>query len=129
MRTFESPYVSDWFAITLRWLTILGLTVSLTRGDQLMLPRNLFLVVLIAWNLILTFIAVLNRRLNFHRQINLVIDLAAAGVIFWLQGGLSGPAFWVGILPILSASIYFELKGALLAGLLMAILQVVFTVT
>ena len=67
--------LSDWFAITLRWLTILGLTVSLTRADQLMLPRNLFLVGLIAWNLILTFIAVLNRRLNFHRQINLVIDL------------------------------------------------------
>jgi len=128
MRTFESPYVSDWFAITLRWLTILGLTVSLTRADQLMLPRNLFLVGLIPWNLTLTFIAVLNRRLHYHRQINVVIDLSVAGIFFWLQGGLSGPAFWVGILPILSAAIYFDLKGAMLVGLLMALLQVIFTI-
>jgi signal transduction histidine kinase len=124
MRTFESPYVADWFAITLRWLSIIGLTISLTMADQLMFPRNLLLAGLIAWNLILTFIAVVNRRLNYHRQISLVFDLTTAGVIFWLQGGLSGSAYWVGILPIFSASIYFELKGAILVGLLMALLQV-----
>ncbi|OGN74372.1 MAG: hypothetical protein A2X25_05640 [Chloroflexi bacterium GWB2_49_20] len=93
-----------------------------------MLPRNLFLVGLTVWNLVLTFIAGINRRLNFHRQISLVIDLTAAAVFFWMQGGLSGPAFWVGIIPILSGAIYFELVGALLVGILIAVLQVVFTV-
>jgi len=92
-----------------------------------MLPRNLLLAGLIAWNLTLTFIAGINRRLKFHRQICLLLDLTFAGVFFWLQGGLSGPAFWVGILPILSAAMYFELLGAMLAGLLMALLQVVST--
>lgn len=127
MRTYDSPYVSDWFAISLRWLALLGLTVSLAQGDQLMLPRNLFLVGLTAWNLVLTFIAGVNRRLNYHRQISLVIDLTAAGALFWLQGGLNGPAFWVGIIPVLSAAIYFELIGALLVGVLMAVMQVIST--
>jgi len=127
MRTFESPYIADWFAITLRWLSIIGLTISLTMADQLMFPRNLLLVGLIAWNLILTFIAGINKRLNYHRQISLVFDLITAGVIFWLQGGLNGSAFWVGIIPIFSASIYFELKGAILVGLLMALFQVMST--
>jgi signal transduction histidine kinase len=127
MRTFDSPYIADWFAISLRWLAILGLTVSLAMGDQLLLPRNLFLVGLTAWNLTLTFIAGINRRLTYHREISLVMDLVAAGVFFFLQGGLNGPAFWVGFIPILSAGIYFELMGAVLVAFFMAILQVVST--
>jgi len=129
MRTFESPYISDWFAITLRWLSLIGLTITLTMADQLMFPRNLLLVGLVAWNLILSFIAGINKRMNYHRQISLVFDLIAAGVIFWLQGGFNGSAFWVGILPIFSASIYFELKGAILVGLSMISFQMLTTIT
>lgn len=129
MRTFESPYVADWFAITLRWLGIIGLTIALTIADQLMFPRNLFLAGLVAWNLILTFIAVINSRLNHHRQISLIFDLITAVVIFWYQGGLNGSAFWVGILPIFSASIYFELKGSILVGVFMALFQAITTLT
>ena len=90
-----------------------------------MMPHSMLVLGLTAWNLVLTFIAGINRRLNFHRQISLLVDLIFAGVLFWWQGGLSGPAFWAGILPIFTAAIYFELKGALLAGLLMAILHAI----
>jgi len=127
MRTYESPYIADWFAISLRWSALLGLTISLAQANQLHMPRNLLLVILGAWNLVLTFIAGTNRRLNYHRQISLAIDLTAGGLFFWFQGGLSGPAFWVGIIPVLSAAIYFELVGAFLVGMGMVILQVIST--
>lgn len=127
MRKYESPYIADWFAISLRWLALLGLTISLAEGNQLHMPRNLLLVVLGVWNLVLTFIAGTNRRLNFHRQISLAIDLLAGGFFFWLQGGLGGPAYWVGVIPILTAAIYFEMMGALVVGMVMVILQVIST--
>jgi len=41
-----------------------------------------------------------------------------AGAFFWVQGGLHGPAFWVGLLPILTGSIFFEFFGALIAAAL-----------
>ena len=127
MRTYDSPYIADWFAISLRWLAILGLTVSLAQGDQLFQARNLILVGLTIWNLFLTFIAGINRRLNNNREVSLMVDLVAAGTFFWLQGGLQGPAFWVGVIPILSAGIYFELVGALLVGFSLSILQAITT--
>jgi signal transduction histidine kinase len=127
MRTFDSPYIADWFAISFRWMAILGLTVSLSMGDQLLLPRNLLLLGLTAWNLILTFIAGINRRFDRHREISLVLDLVAAGLLFWLQGGLDAPAFWVVLIPILSAGIYFELVGAMGAAVLMTALLVLVT--
>jgi signal transduction histidine kinase len=127
MRKFESPYIADWFAISLRWLALLGLTIALGQANQIQSPHNLLLVILGAWNLVLTFFAGTNRRLNYHRQISIGIDLIAGGFFFWLQGGLGGPAFWVGVIPILSAAIYFELIGALLVGLVIVILQVIST--
>ena len=35
MRTFDTPYIADWYAISLRWLTLLGMVVSLAMGDML----------------------------------------------------------------------------------------------
>ena len=33
MRTFDTPYIADWYAVSLRWLTLLGMVVSLAMGD------------------------------------------------------------------------------------------------
>ena len=35
MRTYDSPYVADWFAISLRWIALVGLLVSLALGGWL----------------------------------------------------------------------------------------------
>ena len=129
MRTYESPYISDWFVISLRWLIIVGLAISLTIGNQLFQFHNLLLGGLIAWNLALTFITGFNRRLQNHRKLSLGVDLAVAILFFWLQGGLSSPTFWVVILPIFSAAMYFELKGALFTGAGMVFLQLIYTLT
>jgi signal transduction histidine kinase len=124
VRAFESPYITDWYVISLRWLTLLGLTVSISLGGQIKDSTNLLLLGLAAWNVILTIIAGMNRRLQKHREINLGIDLAVAGVFFWVQGGLTGPGAWVGVLPILTAAFYFELRGALLAAGIISLIEI-----
>ncbi|HTP02548.1 MAG TPA: GAF domain-containing sensor histidine kinase [Anaerolineales bacterium] len=116
MRTFETPYAADWFAISLRWAVMLGLVVSLALGGALQ-PANAWpLALMTAWNLGMTILASLNKRLPYHRHINLAADMLCSGLFFWVQGGLAGPASWSGLLPILTGAIYFELNGAILAA-------------
>ena len=123
MRTFDTPYIADWYAISLRWLTLLGMVASLAVEGMLLPQVPVWpLVGLVIWNLAMTVFAGLNLRLSYHRQISLVIDFLMAGAFFWLQGGLSGPVYWAGMLPILTGAIYFELLGALVvAGLFFAL--------
>ena len=124
MRTFDTPYIADWYAISLRWLTLLGMVASLAMGDTLLSEAPVWpLIGLVIWNLAMTVFAGLNLRFSYHRQISLAIDFLMAGALFWLQGGLSGPVFWAGLLPILMGAIYFELVGALVIAWLFFALE------
>ena len=128
MQSSDSPYVADWFIVSLRWLVLLGLTISLSLGDRLLVLPNALLIILAGWNIVLTLLAGLNRRLAGHRIISLGVDLLTASFYFFLAGGFSSPAFWIFVLPLLTAAIYYEIKGAFVVGTLMMIVQVVMTV-
>ena len=125
MRKFDSPYIADWFAISLRWLTLLALTVALIKSSTLILLLPLLILVL--WNLSMSMMAGLNIRLSHHRQVTVVIDLIFAGMLFWVQGGLLGSVWWAGILPILSGAIYFEIWGGLSTAAAMAAIALAFS--
>lgn len=123
MRTYDSPYVADWFAISLRWITLVGLLVSLALGGGLDVGVAWPIILLLLWNVAMTFFAATNARLTFHRQIGLGVDVLFTATFFFLQGGLAGPAAWAAILPILTASVYFEFWGALGVSILFAAIQ------
>lgn len=118
MKRFETPYMADWFAISLRWIMLVGLIVSLGLGEKLDAGATWPLGLMIIWNLGMTALAGLNIRTQYHRRLNIAVDLILTGAFFWAQGGVRGPAFWAGLLPILTGSIYFELIGAVVAALL-----------
>ena len=119
----DSPYIVDWYVVSFRWLVLLGTTVSLSLGGSIMLPANLLLVVLIGWNVILMWMASENRRLNYHREINVGVDFLIAALFFWLGGGLLGPAAWMVLLPLISAGFYFNLIGGLAAAGVMVLVE------
>src|SRR5436190_4390573 len=120
VRKYETPYMADWFAISFRWIMLVGLIVSLGRGQKLDLQSSWPLGLIIFWNLANTALTSANIRVKYHRFLNIFADLFLAGAFFWVQGGIHGPAFWSGLLPILTGSIYFEFSGSLLSAILFA---------
>lgn len=124
MRKTDSPYLTDWFAVSIRWLFLLGLVTSLSLGGRLLESVNIFLVGLVCWNIALTLLTGLNRRLAAHREISLVGDLLVAAAYFTLAGGYGSPAFWIVFLPLITSTLYFELIGAVISAILMVGVQV-----
>lgn len=126
MRTFDTPYVADWYAVSLRWLALLGMVLSLAMGDMLISEMPIWpLIGLFVWNMTMMVFAGLNVRMTFHRYVSVAIDMLLAAAFFWLQEGFYGPVVWVGLLPILIGAIYFELRGVIVVAALVSALEIV----
>ncbi|MGD0876984.1 MAG: histidine kinase [Anaerolineales bacterium] len=129
MRTTDTPYITDWFAVSIRWLFLVGLVISLSLGGNFLVLPNILLVGLACWNIFLTLLTGLNRRLAFHREIGLGVDMVVATAYFGLTGGYTNPAFWIVFLPLITSALYFELTGALISAIFMTAVQLVVTVS
>ena len=128
MRASDTPYITDWFAVSIRWLFVLGLVITLSLGGNLLVLPNILLIGLAFWNIVLTLMTGLNRRLVYHRQISVGVDILIAAIYFILAGGYTSPAFWIVFLPLVTSALYFEMIGALISAILMAGMQVIGTV-
>ena len=123
-RSFETPYVADWFAASMRWIVLVGVLASAAVNGQLVHLAAWSLVLMILWNVLLSVLAGLSIRLRrFHRRAVLSVDFLLAALFFWSQGGLAGNSFWIGCLPILTGAIYFELLGAWIVAAAFALAQ------
>jgi signal transduction histidine kinase len=127
MRTSDSPYIADWFVVSLRWIVIVGLVISLAITGNFLAGNNYLLILLIAWNVALTYLAGVNKRLARHRELSVGFDASFGALFFITNGGFAGPVFWVVLLPILSSTIYFEWKGVLAISGVMALVEIIFT--
>ena len=112
MRRFDSPYVADWFAISLRWIVLVGMLVSLALRDQVNTVTLTVPGAMVLWNGVLSVLAGLSIRFRFHRQVSLAVDFLLAAFFFYLLGGLDGASAWIGLYPIFTAAVYFEMWGA-----------------
>src|SRR5215212_3440914 len=124
MRRFETPYVADWLAASLRWIVLVGLIISLSLRGQLNIIPFWPLTFMFIWNVLMSLLAVFSiRARSYHRQIVLAVDFLLAVLFFWLQGGLASASAWVGWMPILTGAVYFEILGAFSTAILFALLQ------
>jgi signal transduction histidine kinase len=72
----------------------------------------------------MSLIAGMNLRLPYHRYIALGVDISLSALYFWLQSGLTGgTSIWIGVVPIVTGAIYFEMLGAFISAGLFALLQ------
>ena len=125
MQRFDTPYVADWLASSLRWMVLVGMIISMSlRGSLGEIPLGPLLAML-AWNVLMSVLSVMSIRLKQnHRQIVLSVDFLLAAVFFWLQGGLlAGTLTWVGLMPILTGAVYFEIRGAIAVSIAFALWQ------
>lgn len=118
MRKFETPYVADWLAVSLRWVALMGLLVSLGLRDLINAVSVTIVLLMALWNIAMSVLAGMNLRIRFHRYVVLVVDFVLAALFFYLQGGLGNASVWTGLYPILTGAVYFELMGSLVAGIL-----------
>ncbi len=121
MRKFNAPYLADWFATALRWFGLLGLVTSLP--DDAPVYLTLAVIVWALINLGFSVIAGLNRRLARHRHVAVLLDSLLAVAFFFLQGGLASATWWVSVVPLISAGIYFEVRGSLVTAILLSGVQ------
>ena len=127
MRTSDSPYIADWFVVSLRWIVIVGLILSLALSGEILTSSIYLLVLLIIWNVSLTYLSGVYKRLTRHRELSVGFDASFAALFFISNGGFSSPVFWVVLLPILTSTIYFEWKGVLAISGVMALVEIIFT--
>jgi len=125
MRKFESPYLADWFAASLRWLVLVGLSILLSVRGLTNAPFAVLMLMLV-WNIAMSVMAGLGMRLrSWHRQIVLGVDFVLALLLFVAQGGLANATIWVALIPIGIGAIYFEMWGAFLVAGVFALLEAV----
>ncbi|HSG44943.1 MAG TPA: histidine kinase, partial [Anaerolineales bacterium] len=127
MRRYDSPYVTDWYAASLRWLMLVFLTLSLSLRGQLGNLPFWVLALMLVWNIAMSLLAGMNMRLPYHRYIVLSVDFVLAALYYWAQSSLSGgTSIWVGVIPIVTGAIYFEMWGGFVLAILFAVLQFFF---
>lgn len=124
MRASDSPFIADWFAVSLRWLVLMGALLSISMGGNIFVFPSVPLVILVFWNLSLTLLAGLNIRIKYHRQISLGMDFLIISVYFVASGGFASPAWWLGVLPLFTAALYFEWLGIIVAVPLITLVQI-----
>ncbi len=123
MQNSTSQNIYDWIAASLRWLVLLGIAIALAMNAPLSLPLVAVLIAAAFWNVSLTLLAVLSRRLARHQIISVAGDMLIAYSLFYLSGSISGNLPWAGLLPLISASLFFQLRGALIVTVFNLVIQ------
>ena len=119
----DYPFLADWFAISLRWLVLLGITNSLLLAGKVNWTVIYVLFVGALWNVFSSILAMLNQRIPAHRLIHVLMDAVLTCLIFFFSGGVGGPLPWVSLMTLFSAAIYYEWRGGLLLAILISIAQ------
>lgn len=124
MQRYETPYAADWFAISLRWLMLVVLMLSLALRGQIGAAPFWALAALFVWNVAMSILAGLSLRLPYHRHLGVGVDFFLSALYALTQSLSAGSvSIWAGVLPVLTGAIYFEMWGAFLASLAFAALQ------
>ena len=123
MRNPGSMLLIDWFAISLRWLTLLGLSTAFAAGAQFTLAIRLVFLTAMIFNFALTIMAFWNRQITNQRLISVVFDYLIAMLLFYL-GEVAGVSLgWAGLLPVFSAALYYKERGAVWVAVLNTLSQ------
>ena len=72
-----STSLLDWLSISLRWLTLFGVTISLAFGGNFSLSTGIPLFVAALWNIWLTVWVTLKERRLAPRSLTVAVDMMA----------------------------------------------------
>lgn len=110
----DSPSSLEWLAISLRGLTLVGLSAALILQGVGSFTIAALILTTGIWNVSLGVLAWLNRPTRWHRLLVVTVDLLIANLFFYLSSVAGAAVGWAYILPLFSAALYFDLGWTLL---------------
>lgn len=100
----------------------MGITIYLGYEGGLNSLGVIMLVTVVLWNLFLMGWSLAEKRLPIHPYLTTFADIVGAGLFFWNMGLDGAPLYYAAVLPIMTGSFYFGLRGGVvLAGLMVVI--------
>jgi signal transduction histidine kinase len=123
MRNGKSVTYQDWITVAVRWIAILGMLVSLALHPPISSLVLSLLGLAAAWNACLSILAALHRPIYKLRRWYVAADMAITILVFSLTGGAGGSLLWSGVLPLITAAVYYQVKGTLIVTIANLLLQ------
>lgn len=124
MRSPARMPTQDWITVTVRWFFIVCLSLWMIRQGN----RDPFLLALIGaamiGNVAVTILTASGSISSGMRVIILVLDFLYAQLTFFMGGAQAGMV-WTGLLPLITAALYFGWVGAVIVALLNSLAQAV----
>ncbi len=117
MQKETQPAIVDWLVLTLRWLALVGLSLSIAEGVRLSFALRLVILVFALWNLFLALLVGWRQLKPVLRWLSIWLDVLVSSLLFYLSSALTGGLGWSGILPMLSAGMSLDGKGLFWVGL------------
>lgn len=118
MNHLESTFMIDRLVTLVRWMSLIGLSLSLAIQGSFPLSVQIILICAAVWNSLLSLMAIMNRRLASHTLVSLVGDLIIINLLFGFSGAFGGPLIWAGVLPVITSALYFGSKGVIIITLM-----------
>lgn len=127
MLSRERPQLyTPWLLATLRWLFLVAIVavVALDPGREANLRVDLvwfalLLIAIIAANFAMAFVNALGRWPRATPALGLALDGVTAAVLYAAYGGAATPLLFVGILPVITCALRFDLAIGVLAAFVM----------
>lgn len=120
----DSPYIVDIYLVSIRWILFFSAVIGFLAvggGWQL---GDITLVAYAAWNTLFLWMAGRSQRFTSHRETTLLVDLILSLGIILLGHSTLLTQFLILLIPISTASMYFNLRGGAAAGLISALVHV-----
>ncbi len=114
MQTAPPAAAKEWTVNTLRGLALAGMAITVAAGGRLELPLLLALIATALWTAGTAAWWMLSHQPPNYRRVSVAGDLGIAALLFVTSAGMLSGALWAGILPLVSVSVYYGLRGALL---------------
>ncbi len=111
-QTSTTSLLTNWVSITLRWLTLMGIALSLSFGSRFSPAVGIFLIFAALWNVWLSVWLLAKQNRFAHKLILIAVDMLTVYVLYAMSGTLGGGLGWTGILPLITASLMYGLLGA-----------------
>lgn len=110
--TSTTSLLTNWVSITLRWLTLMGIALSLSFGSRFTMAIGIVIILAAVWNVWLSVWLLAKQQRFTHKLILIAVDMLTVYLLFAMSGTLGGGLGWTGVLPIITASLMYGLLGA-----------------